>query len=73
VAIYSLFRMKSRVNLSGGSLQSGMALELHAGLVWSSSRQYRFHAYASSEAGSDFKPSSKDWIPGHAVPADIRE
>ena len=29
--------------------------ELHAGLVWSSSRQYGFHAYASPEAGSDFK------------------
>ena len=41
--------------MSGGSLQPGKALELHAGFVWSSSRQYGFNAYASPEAGSDFK------------------
>jgi len=40
--------------------------------VWSSSRQYGFHAYASPEAGPDFKPPSKDWFPGQTVHADIR-
>jgi hypothetical protein len=45
-------------------LQPGKALELHAGRVWSSSRQDGFHAYASPEAGSDFKHFLKtcSWV-----------
>ena len=45
-------------------MQTGKALELHAGCGWSSSRQYRFHAYASPEAGSDFKHFYQTLAPG---------
>ena len=58
--------------MSGGSLQPGKALELHAGRVWSSSRQDGFHAYASPEAGSDFKHFFKDLLLGQTVHAEYK-
>jgi hypothetical protein len=62
--------LKFRANLSGGSLQPGKAFELHAGFVWSSSRQDGFHAYASPEAGSDFKHFYSRQVSAQAVHAD---